>query len=216
MTKSLLVVALVLAIASASALAVGLDSVSLGFHLIPDVDRVDGARLWDLSLSLELALNVTEQSTFSFLAMVDSGPTTLGTSIEYSVHINESVDLGGGLTILWPFDKNEHLLAPMVETYARAAAFATFFSFLRGGAAVSFPALTLAKQETEWKLIPLAQLPSLALSAEAGIADGAALASRITLQPVLVDTTQFVHPIGRMSDSLLILPMGSVYMEYLP
>jgi hypothetical protein len=104
----------------------------------------------------------------------------------------------------------------MVETFARAAAHGTLLTILRGEAAVSFPVLTLAEQGNDWHLIPLAQPPSLALSADVGIADRAALAGRLTLQPVITDTTQLSHPIGRVNDNLLILPMGSAFIRYVP
>jgi hypothetical protein len=106
MTKTFWLVVLTLAVAGSSALSAGLGSISLGFHLIPSVERVGETRLWDLSLSLEVAIDVGDGSSISLLTMVDSKPTTLGTSIEYDVHVSESVDMGGGLTILWPFDNN--------------------------------------------------------------------------------------------------------------
>jgi hypothetical protein len=216
MKKRLLLVVLAVSMAGSSAYAVGLGSISLGFHLIPAVEKGDDPRLWDLSLSFEIALDVGDGSSISLLTMVDSKPTTLGTSIEYDVHVSGSFDMGGGLTILWPFDSNEHLLAPLVEMSARAAAHGMFFSAVDGEAALSFPVLTLAREQDQWSLIPLAQFPSLALSGEFTIAEHAALSGRVTLQPVVTDTALLENPIGKIADHLLILPMGSAFIRYIP
>jgi hypothetical protein len=216
MTKTLWWAVLSLAVVGLSTSAAGLGGISLGFHLLPAVETIDGVRPWDLSLSFGIRFNIAAGSSIGLLAMVDSKPTTLGTTVEYDVRVSDSVEMGAGLTVLWPFDNAERLLKPLVETFAQAVVGGDLFPHVRGEAAISFPILTLAEMGSGWQLIPLAQLPSLAISAEADIGTYATLASRLTLQPVITNTTLLTEPIGRISDNCLILPMGSAFIRYLP
>ena len=48
----------------------------------------------------------------------------------------------------------------------------------------------------------------------ASIVDDFDLELRATLQPVITSTVLLVNPIGRISDELLVLPMGSAFLRF--
>ena len=85
---------------------------------------------------------------------------------------------------------------------------------IEGLIGLSFPAVTAVRRETGWEVIPLAELPSLSLGAEFGIAADGAFRTQITLQPVIIDTTLLTRPVGRLTDNLLVLPSVSSYVLY--
>lgn len=216
MKKILCIVATIILLSPALVSAVVLESVSLGFHFIPSVEPVNGHRILDMTLSIGGSLRLDAKNSVEFMAMVDSGPSSLGTSAELAHRITDPLEAGVGLTILWPFSEESTLQWPILGTYAHAAGRAYLFRpQFWVEAAVSFPLLTLANQVGEWKLLPLAELPTLSLAADVKLASHASIQPRVTLQPVIVDTTLLVDPIGKISDDLLILPMTSVFLRYI-
>lgn len=195
--------------------AVQLESLSLGFHVIPSVELVEGHRILDLTLSLGGTLRLDSKNSIKLLAMMDSGPTSLGTSAQFDHRVTDPLTAGLGLTILWPFSEDLRLQWPILETYAHASGRTYFYPELWAEAGLSFPLLTLANQLDVWKLLPVAELPSLYGAVDVRLADQASLQSRLTFQPVITDTTVLDKPFGRVSDDLLILSMGSVFLRYL-
>ncbi|MDD4904233.1 MAG: hypothetical protein PHX77_07030, partial [Candidatus Bipolaricaulis sp.] len=87
---------------------------------------------------------------------------------------------------------------------------------LRGDLGISLPVVTIAHSGTAWRIMPLASLPALAAGLTLVPTSSAELEARLTLQPVIVDTTAFDDPIGRLTDDLLVLPTGSIYLRYFP
>jgi hypothetical protein len=195
--------------------AVQLESLSLGFHVIPSVGRVDGRRLLDLTLSFGGTLSLDSENSIDIMAMIDSGPTSLGTSVQFNHRITDPLNAGAGFTMLWPFSDDLKLQWPIMGTYAHASARTYIYPEWWIEAAMSFPLLTLANQPDGWKLLPLAELPSLYLATDIQLVDRASLQPRLTFQPVIMDTTLLDRPLGRISDDLLILTMGSVFLRYL-
>lgn len=194
--------------------AVQLESFSLGFHLIPSVEQVEGRRLWDITLSLGATLELDPENSIALMAIVDSEPSSLGTSAQFNHRITDPLKAGFGFTVLWPFSEELKLQWPILGTFAHAAAGTYFYPEFWAEASISFPLLTMANQLDGWKLLPLSELPTLYLAADINLAGNASLQPRVTFQPVITDTTVLEHPIGRISDDLLILPMGSIFLRY--
>ena len=195
--------------------AVQFKSISLGFHLIPSVEPVEGNRLLDLALSIGVAFQLDSESSINLMAMVDSGPSSLGTSAEFIHRVTDPLRVGLGFTVLWPFSEELELQWPILGTYAHASGRTYFYSDVWAEAATSLPLLTLANQPDGWKLLPLSELPTLSLAVDIKLANQASLQPRVTFQPVIADTTVLVNPLGRISDDLLILPMGSIFLRAL-
>jgi len=194
--------------------AVDLESLSLGFHIIPAVERVDGHRLLDLTLSIGGTLRLDAENSIELLAMIDSGPTSIGTSAQFDHRVTDRLTSGFGFTVLWPFSEGLGLQWPILGTYAHASGRTYFYPELWAEADVSFPLLTLANQAEHWELLPVAELPSIYVAADVRLAEQASLQPRITFQPVITDTTLLNDPLGRISDNLLVLSMGSIFLRY--
>lgn len=195
--------------------AVQLKSLSLGFHLIPSVEKAGDRRPLDVTLSFGVTLELDSENSIALMAMVDSKPSNLGTSVQFNHRITDPLKAGFGFTVLWPFSEEFQLEWPILGAYAHAAARAYFYPEFWAEASISFPFLTLANQVDGWKLLPLSELPTIQLAADFRLADQASLQPRVTFQPVITDTTVLENPIGRISDDLLVLPMGSIFLRYL-
>ena len=195
--------------------AVQFESLSFGFHLIPLVERVEGGRLLDLALSLGATLRLDSENSIDLMVMVDSRPSSLGTSAQFNHRITDPLKAGFGFTVLWPFSEELKLQWPILGTFAHAATGTYLYPEFWAEASVSFPLLTLANQLDGWELLPLSELPTLYLAADIKLADKTSLQPRVTFQPVIADTTVLRNPIGRISDDLLILPMGSIFLRNL-
>lgn len=130
--------------------------------------------------------------------------------------MTSTVALGGGLTALWPITSDTKLQTPLFESFARADAATSFTPGVSGEISASLPVLTLAKTTDHWAIMPLAELPSLALAGDIALATHGTLKLEVTLQPVVTDTTALVEPFGRVTDDLLILPMFSAYTRFVP
>lgn len=206
---------IILTLCSFAVSAVTLESLSLGFHMIPSVEQVDGRRLLDLTLSIGGTLELDSENRIELMAMIDSGPTSIGTSAQFDHLVTDRLTSGFGFTILWPFSEDLGMQWPILGTYAHAAGKTYFYPELWAQAAISFPLLTLINQVGEWQLLPVAELPSLYVAADVRLVDQASIQPRITFQPVITDTTVLNKPFGRVSDDLLILSMGSVFLRYL-
>ena len=210
------IVALIcLFLCSSTALAVQMELFSLGFHFIPSVEPVEGRRVFDLALSFGGTIRLDSENTIDLIAMVDSAPSSLGTSAQFNHQITDPLKAGFGFTVLWPFSQDLKLQLPILGTYACASVRTYFYPVLWAETAASFPLLTLANQLDGWKLLPLSELPTVHLAADVKLADHASIQPRLTFQPVITDTTVLDHPLGRGSDDLLIIPMGSVFLRYL-
>ncbi len=216
MKKGILLAILLSLLSSATTAAVELGSTSFGFHFSPAVDTEGGRRPWDLSLSFGVIARLDQSNKIEFLVIMDSSPTSLGTSVSYCLSPTEPFVVGAGLTSLWAFDNDWTLIGPIIGSFVHAAASGNISPDLHGAAGMSFPLVTLAPGTDGWEMLPLVELPSLFLSVEGAVADQLALQGRITLQPVIVDTTQFEHPLGRITEDLLILPTFSTYVRILP
>lgn len=195
--------------------AVQLELLSLGFHLIPSVEQVEGRRLWDITLSFDATFELDPENSIALMAMVDSGPSSLGASVRFNHRITDPLKAGFGFTVLWPFSEDLALQLPILGTFAHAVARTLLYPEFWAEASLSFPLLTLANNVNGWKLLPLSELPTLYLAADIQLVSEASLQTRVTLQPVITDTTVLESPIGRISDDLLILPMGSIFLRYL-
>ena len=210
------IVALIcLFLCSSGVLAVQIESFSLGFHFIPSVEPVEGRRILDMTLSFGGTLRLDPENTIDLMAMIDSGPSSLGTSAQFNHRITDPLEAGFGVTVLWPFSQELKLQLPILGTYACASARTYFYPEFWLEIAASFPLLTLANQLNGWKLLPLSELPTVHLAADVKLADQASLQPRLTFQPVITDTTALDRPLGRISDDLLIIPMGSIFLRYL-
>lgn len=194
----------------------GLGPIALGFHLIPSVEAQDGRRTWDLSMSLGVAVVLDASNSIEFLAIIDSGPTALGTTLTFRNELTDHISLGAGATALWPITDGTQVRTPLFESFARATAHGDAGAGLSVEASASLPFLTVAKRTDRWALFPLAELPSVGLEADVRLNARGTLGLQLTLQPVLLDMTTLVDPIGRVTDDLLILPMFSAFTKYVP
>ena len=216
MKRAIVLVASLISLGALGTYAVDLGPISLGLHLSPAVGVVDGHRTWDLSVSLGVVAEITSRDSMEILAIVDSRPTTLGLSVRYFYDITEPVELGGGLNILWAFSEDEMFVRTLIGSFAHAAVHGELFPQIWGELAGSLPLLTLAHVTGTWTLLPMTELPSLHLAGEWVLNQDAAWQGRITLQPVIADVLQFEDPIGRIGDNLLIIPMYSTFLRYIP
>jgi len=215
MKRAILFIVLALTLTSTSALATNLGPIFLGVHFIPAVQAGERGRLWDVSLSLGLGVQFDGSNRIEVHALTDSHVTSLGATVLYEGRLGDRLSGGAGVTILWPFEGGQRLLQPLVEAYAHAT-LAGPVAGIRGELGLSFPVVTVVRREESWETIPLAELPSLSLAVEFDIAVNGSFQTRITLQPVILDTTQLKRPIGRLTDNLLILPSISGYALYGP
>jgi hypothetical protein len=204
-----------LLVCSSLAYGVQFDSVSIGFHIIPSVERLGDTRPMDVSLSIGTTLLLDPENSIDLLAMVDSKPSSLGVSAQFNHPITDILKTGLGVNVLWPFSQDNHLEWPILGMYAHAAARTYFYPEFWGESSISFPLLTLANLSDRWNLLPLSELPTLALSADVRVVAEASIQTRVTFQPVITDTTVLQNPLGRISDDLLVISMGSVFLRYL-
>ncbi len=216
MRRVLWVMFIVLLAISYAVGAVGLGSVSLGIHLTPTIDRVEGQRTWDLSLSLSGITQLGTSDSIECTVVVDSTPTTLGTIVEYSHDVTGQFSAGVEVTILWPFSRDQKLLAPVVESFAHAAIHGAIVWPLSGELGMSFPAVTIADPGDGWRIMPFSGLPALSASLTVAPISSGEFEAHLTLQPVVVDTAAFTDPIGRLTDNLLVLPTVSGYLRFFP
>ncbi len=216
MRRILWVTFIVLLATSYAGGAVGLGSVSLGVHLTPTIDRVEGRRVWDLSLSVSGITQLGTADSVECTVVVDSAPTALGTIAEYRHDVTARFSAGVGVTALWSFNQDQKLLAPIVESFARATVHGAIVQPLSGEIGLSFPAVTIANPGDGWRIMPFSGLPALSASLTVAPISSAEFETHVTLQPILVDTTAFTDPIGRLTDSLLVLPTVSGYLRYFP
>jgi len=216
MKRATILAVLVILLGVFGAFGVELDSISLGLHLSPGIDVEEGRRVWDLSISIGARAAVTDRDSLEVLAIIDSQPTTLGLSVRYCYNITDPVALGGGLNIFWAFADDEKFVRTLIGSFAHGVLRGELFSPIWGEVGTSLPLLTLAHLEDGWTFLPMTELPSLHVAAEWLINANAAWQGRLTLQPVITDVQQFVAPIGRLTDNLLLLPMYSTFLRYMP
>ena len=216
MMKAFVVVtaALFLMVPAASAVELGL--ISLGFHLNPALEAEDGQRSWGLSLSLGVGATVGPSSTVELVVLVDSAPSSLGATFSYSQTLSAPFTVGAGLNMFWRFETEETLVRTVFGSFAHASARMGSFADFLGEAGLSFPLISLARQFGSWEILPLAELPAIHLSGEWRGLTAVAIQGRLTLQPVIIDTTQFEDPIGRINDDLLVLPTYSALLRFMP
>jgi len=216
MKRVFLLVVVGVALACVAASAVNFGPLTVGIHVIPAVEAVEGDRLWDISLSLGMGLTLDASNRFEVHALTDSQLTSLGMTALYYGRVTDRLAGGVGLTVLWPLGAEQELLKPILEAFAHGAAEYTLGPILRGAVGFSVPLLAVAHKFEGWEVITLAELPSLSLAGEFNLEDDAVVRSQLTLQPVITDTTLLKRPIGRVSESLLILPSISGYVRFLP
>ena len=216
MKRAIVLVVSLIVYGALGAHAVDLGPISLGLHLSPAIDVEDGQRGWDLSVSLGVVAEVTARDSMEILAIVDSKPTTLGLSVRYCYDITEPVALGGGLNILWAFSDDETFVRTLIGSFAHGVVRGELLPQIWGELGGSLPLLTLAHVTSTWTLLPMTELPSLHVAGEWMLNQDAAWQGRITLQPVITDALQFEDPIGRIGDNLLIIPMYSTFLRYIP
>ncbi len=215
MKKTLLVAAALLLLVPAAS-AVDLESISLGFHLNPALEREDGRRPWELSISLGAVAVVGTSSSVELVTVVDSLPSSLGATILYRWDLSNPFTVGVGLNMFWSFESEETLLRTVIGSFAHASAQTRLFPDFVGEVGVSFPLVAFARQIEGWEILPLAELPSVHLAGEWSGLASSAIQGRLTLQPVITDTTQFENPIGRVNDDLLVLPTYSAFLRFFP
>jgi len=216
MKRAIFVTVVTIVLAGSAASSVQFGPVFLGAHFIPAVEADEGGRHWDVSLSFGLGLTLDEANAFEVHVLTDSQLTSLGLTVLYQGTISQRISAGAGLTVLWPFDEEQRLMHPLIEGFGHAVARYQMGPILRGELSLTFPLLTAAHVSDKWEIIPLAELPSLSGAAEFDFAEDAVLQGQLTFQPVITDTTELQRPIGRLSDNLLVLPLASVVVRYMP
>jgi hypothetical protein len=216
MKRTILCIVAVCISASPAAVGVEFGPIFFGVHGIPSVEAGEGGRTWDLSLSIGLGAEFDAMNRLEVHVLTDSHLTSLGATALYHGQLTERLSGGVGATILWPLGEGQRLLRPLVEAFAHTTFEHQFGSSVGGEVSLSFPMVTLARRPDRWDLIPLAELPSLSFAAVFDVAVDGALRAQVTLQPVIVDTTQLERPIGRLTDNLLVLPSLSGFALYAP
>jgi len=216
MKAVLLVASVVLCLVVPTVRAVELESISLGFHLNPALEAVDGHRTWGLSLSLGASARIGSESSFEMLVLVDSGPSSLGATFVYRRDLTDPFTVGAGLNMLWMFASEDTLLRSVFGSFAHASARTDLGPDFGAEAGLSFPLITFARGLDSWEILPLAELPTLHVAGMWDGISGSEMEGRVTLQPVIIDTTRFERPIGRLNDNLLVLPTYTAFLRYVP
>ena len=216
MKRALILGLAVVAALTTVAQAADLGPIIINAHFIPGVEATGEDRPWDVSFSFGLGITFEDESNLEIHVVTDSHVTSLGLWGHFQARVTDNLGIGAGGTILWPVANQETFMQPVIETYARAEAIWRPDPLTRGSADLSFPILTLADRGDHWEIVPLASLPSLSVGGATQFADDAALEGRLTVQPILIDTTTLTRPIGRISDQLLILPTASTGLRYMP
>jgi len=179
-----------------------------------DVD--DGRRAWDLSISAGVRFDVGGSSSFELSAVVDSILSSLGATFSYAQALTEPFTIGAGLNILWRFETEDTLVQTVTGSFAHLAARQPLLADLTGEAGLSLPLVSFARGGEGWKILPLAELPAVHLAGEWNGWPASVIQGRITMQPVILDTTVFENPIGRINDSLLVIPTYSTFVRFAP
>jgi hypothetical protein len=216
MKKTFLVASAALLFIVLAAGGVELGPISIGFHLTPAVQAADGQRPWDLSLSLGATAVVGTSSSVEITLVVDSIPSSLGVTFLYLRDVSSPFTVGAGLNMFWRFESETTLVRSVIGSFAHASARTSLLTDLTGEVGVSFPLITFARKINGWEILPLAELPAVHLITEWQGLPGAGVQGRVTLQPVVIDTTSLDDPVGRISDDLLVLPTYSVFLRFLP
>ena len=197
-----------------SSFAVELGPISLGIHVTPSVERTEEHRTWDAVFSLSAVADLNGRGNLEMMVITDSGLTGLGTGVTYRRSLTDPFSVGAGMLVLWQFE--EKLLHPIIGTFAVAGVGDELRSGLAGRAELSFPLLTLARQFGGWEILPLAELPTIILHGNLDLGNRGGVEARITLQPVIVDTSMMTNPMGVITDDLVIVPTLSGFVRYLP
>jgi len=197
----------------AFAQAATIDTLTIGFHVTPDVEVHGDHRQWDLSLSLGAKVPMLENGALEIVVMLDSRLTSLGTSFEYLHNLPDPFSAGGGLTILWPFASETRLLAPVFASYIIGVA--KIDEPLHASAGMSFPLVTVGRQSDGWDILPPTVLPTIALDfgTRSDTDSPFGIHGRLTLQPVIVDAESLNRPFGRISSRLLVIPTFSGLLQ---
>ena len=197
-----------------SSFAVELGPISLGIHVTPSVERTGEDRPWDAVFSLSAVADLNGRGNLEMMVITDSGLTGLGTGVTYRRSLTDPFGVGAGMLVLWQFE--EKLLHPIIGTFALAGVGDELRNGLAGRAELSFPLLTLARQFGGWEILPLAELPTIILQGNLDLGNRGGVEARVTLQPVIVDTSMLTNPTGVITDDLLIVPTLSGFVRYLP
>lgn len=200
---------------TAMVLATQVDSISVGFHIIPAVERPPSGARVDLSVSFGLSFRLGSRNHLELLALVDSEPSSVGTSLRLLHQATESLRTGLGMSVFWPISQDLQLGSPILGTFAHASNQSPLMTNVSADAGISFQLLTLAPFDGRWTLLPLAELPALSLSLNLQASDLVIIQPRITVQPLLIDTRLLESPWGRVSDHLLLVTTGSLFVRHL-
>ena len=195
--------------------ATQLDSFSVGFHIIPAVERPPSGARVDLSVSFGLSLRLGPSNHLELLALLDSEPSSVGTSLRLVHQATERLRTGFGMSVFWPISQDLDLGSPILSTFAHASNRTPLITNVSADAGISFQLLTLAPFDGRWRLLPLAELPALSLALDLQASDLVIVQPRITVQPLLIDTRSLESPWGRISDDLLLLTTGSLFVRHL-
>lgn len=217
MKRAIPLAALAIVLSSAAIQAVNLGPLTIGVHIIPSVEEPVGEdRNWDMSLSIGVGLTLDEANRFELHALTDSHLTSLGFTAQYFGRVSDRMNAGAGLTILWPLGEGQQLLRPLLEAFAHGESEYQLGPILRGSIGFAFPLVAAAYRLDAWDVIALADLPSLTLAGDVDLESDTFFRGKLTLQPVVTDTTLLERPMGRISDRLLVLPTVSGYLRFLP
>ncbi len=216
MKKAMLIATAISLLAMPVATAVELGSISIGFHLNPALDTEEGRRSWDLSISAGIRVSVGGANSVELSAVVDSILSSLGATFTYHRAVSDPFTIGAGLNMLWRFETEETLVRTVVGSFAHACARPVVLPNLVGEMGLSFPLVSFTRQHEGWQILPLSELPAVHLAADWQGWTGTSIQARVTMQPVILDTTRFQNPIGRISDTLLVLPTYSTFVRFVP
>jgi hypothetical protein len=163
-------------------------------------------------LSIRTTVRFASDGELELIALIDSRLTTLGMSAQYLHPLAPPFAAGGGITMLWPFAAEERLLDPVIGSYVHGTATLDVDTGVQATTGMSFPLVTVGRRTDGWDIIPPTELPTLSLAVEGDVIESVGLRGMLTLQPVVVDTTQLVDPIGRISNRLLVIPTISAVL----
>jgi len=205
------VLGLMVLLASGSAVSLEVAELRFSTTLWPALEQIEETRPWHVGFSTSLALNVSPEDQVVIVLSSDVHLASPSITARYCRTIAGQFTAGGGLTVtLFPQSDG---VGPRIDLFASGSAFHAA-TRLRTEAEAILPILFIWHDAAGWTTQAALALPSLTLSGAARLADQAWVGGRLSLRPMLMDTTVLENPVGRITSNLLLLPGFSGFLIY--
>lgn len=202
-------------LASFGAVGLDLEMIKFSIALAPPLDQGAQSPSWSVAFAFGAGWRVAEGSLLEVSLASDAELRTPSATVLFRQALEEPFRLGVGTAVHW-FPGRENY-GPVVAVLMSAGVETPGGSAVTAGAETYFSPLTFSLDSGGWSASLVAGLiPAFSVYGEIEAADHARAGARLTLQPLMLDTTQFARPVGRITDHLLLVPTFSGNLQYLP